>query len=253
MVRTRKGKVAFGSVRHASRKLAAQAGEQERGAPQAEAAAAGPSLDLVPAAYDDEEADPDERRRNDTEVGTTFFEAKGNQRRGGGRKRKKDGPTAAEKAKADLRDHPLLAHLGDQREIKALLPTLVPGHQQERAEIAEDLAKGFERWRVYLSAGFNLCLYGYGSKRSLLEDFAQSHLTDGSVTIANGYMAECTAHSVLLGAAMAVVTEADAHKLRNTSSEYLLEKIREVFNKLKYYFNYINVASSSRCCRSICR
>ena len=51
--------------------------------------------------------------------------------------------------------------------------------------------RAFEQWRFELSQNFNLCLYGYGSKRNLVMEFA-SHLYTQStkppkVVVVNGY------------------------------------------------------------------
>ena len=36
--------------------------------------------------------------------------------------------------------------------------------------------------------GFGLLMYGFGSKRTLLEDFASTSLTEYSVVVINGYL-----------------------------------------------------------------
>lgn len=36
--------------------------------------------------------------------------------------------------------------------------------------------------------GFGLLMYGFGSKKSLIEDFASTALTDYSVIVVNGYL-----------------------------------------------------------------
>lgn len=36
--------------------------------------------------------------------------------------------------------------------------------------------------------GFGLLMYGFGSKKALLEDFASTTLTDCSVIVINGYL-----------------------------------------------------------------
>ena len=46
----------------------------------------------------------------------------------------------------------------------------------------------YARWHTELHAGFNLCFYGFGSKRALLRDFAQTKLKDGAVVEINGFM-----------------------------------------------------------------
>jgi hypothetical protein len=38
------------------------------------------------------------------------------------------------------------------------------------------------------SCGFGLLFYGFGSKKTLLEDFANSALVDGAAIVVNGYL-----------------------------------------------------------------
>ncbi|KAG0327953.1 Origin recognition complex subunit 2 [Podila humilis] len=45
----------------------------------------------------------------------------------------------------------------------------------------------FPQWYFELVSGFNLLIYGYGSKRQLLTKFATTMLTDGPLIIVNGY------------------------------------------------------------------
>ncbi|KAI9488062.1 origin recognition complex subunit 2-domain-containing protein [Zychaea mexicana] len=50
----------------------------------------------------------------------------------------------------------------------------------------------FNEWYFKLHAGFNLLLYGYGSKRRLVNDFVQSSMTDGVVLMINGFFPSIT-------------------------------------------------------------
>ncbi|KAI9915055.1 hypothetical protein PsorP6_006959 [Peronosclerospora sorghi] len=46
----------------------------------------------------------------------------------------------------------------------------------------------FPEWKRHLRAGFNLLVYGVGSKRTLLQEFASCSLTDGVVIQIHGYL-----------------------------------------------------------------
>lgn len=50
----------------------------------------------------------------------------------------------------------------------------------------------------------SLLLHGLGSKREILQEVAQSHLTDGAVVVCNGWVKSLTAHKVLAAAAEAI-------------------------------------------------
>ncbi|KAG8669699.1 hypothetical protein FPOAC1_009098 [Fusarium poae] len=77
-------------------------------------------------------------------------------------------------------------------------------HHEGDIEFLESLhAKSFPQWAFELSQGFNLCLYGYGSKRRLLHKFA-GHLhsrskKDGGdkIVMINGYAPNTTMREIL--------------------------------------------------------
>ena len=54
-------------------------------------------------------------------------------------------------------------------------------------------------------SGYNVLLYGFGSKRALVERFARYVLTDGAVVSVNGFNPLVNAKQVALGVASAIV------------------------------------------------
>ncbi|KAF5026525.1 hypothetical protein F66182_1385 [Fusarium sp. NRRL 66182] len=77
-------------------------------------------------------------------------------------------------------------------------------HHQDDIEFLESLhAESFPQWAFELSQGFNLCLYGYGSKRRLLQKLA-GHLhtrnrkdKGDKIVIINGYAHNTTMREIL--------------------------------------------------------
>jgi len=60
--------------------------------------------------------------------------------------------------------------------------------------------RSFPQWRFELSQRFSICLYGYGSKRHLVKDFAKylhQHTTDPKILITNGYTPTLTPRHLL--------------------------------------------------------
>lgn len=53
-------------------------------------------------------------------------------------------------------------------------------------------------------AGFNLLFYGAGSKRKLLNHFAQQALTDGALVVINAFLGQVTAKQIIVAAASAL-------------------------------------------------
>ncbi|KAJ4306466.1 Origin recognition complex subunit 2 [Collariella sp. IMI 366227] len=61
-------------------------------------------------------------------------------------------------------------------------------------------AQRFPQWAFELSQGFSACLYGYGSKRRLLHNFAtylSSQFPHNKIIIINGYVRTLTARDIL--------------------------------------------------------
>lgn len=91
-------------------------------------------------------------------------------------------------------------------------------HQAEMDVLLELHSRAYDQWIFELEEGFNLCLYGYGSKRIITEKFTQrlyAHLLEHEayqgtkskpkIAVINGYSAGITAKDVLTTIALAVV------------------------------------------------
>ncbi|XP_054156011.1 origin recognition complex subunit 2-like [Oppia nitens] len=56
----------------------------------------------------------------------------------------------------------------------------------------------FDDWMSQLCCGFNVLLYGLGSKRKLMETFAEKHLSDEHHIVINGYNNEASLRHIIL-------------------------------------------------------
>ncbi|KAG0374953.1 Origin recognition complex subunit 2 [Mortierella sp. AD032] len=70
-------------------------------------------------------------------------------------------------------------------------------HAQEMEMLRLLYEEQFSQWFFELVSGFNILLYGYGSKRQLLTQFATSMLTDAPLIIVNGYFPAITIKDIL--------------------------------------------------------
>ncbi|KAL2634634.1 hypothetical protein R1flu_006113 [Riccia fluitans] len=61
-------------------------------------------------------------------------------------------------------------------------------HVKEKAALVASYKSSYEKWQFQLRTGFSLLMYGFGSKKALLEDFATAALDDGPVVVVNGYL-----------------------------------------------------------------
>lgn len=100
----------------------------------------------------------------------------------------------------------------NHEEYFSLIRNYVDPHESERAFLHEIHARSFEQWRFELSEGFSLCLYGWGSKRQLTQDFAhwlyrqsssqaddsdQEEGTGCKIVVVNGYVSSVSIKEVI--------------------------------------------------------
>jgi origin recognition complex subunit 2 len=114
----------------------------------------------------------------------------------------------------------------DEGKIRALLNELEVGHLAERTQRAQRYdAELFPRWRALLHAGFSLLVYGFGSKKALLDEFAHNHCRDGGVAVVNGFFPELKVRQLLATAAAALSPTAAPASFRGRGAPELLAHI----------------------------
>ncbi|WPH00821.1 Hypothetical protein R9X50_00365100 [Acrodontium crateriforme] len=87
------------------------------------------------------------------------------------------------------------------------------GHAEDAERLTRIHARGFEQWAFELDEGFNICLYGYGSKRELALSFAEYLHTQGDesknaapkIVVVNGYAPGLTLRDILTTLATAAL------------------------------------------------
>jgi len=88
-------------------------------------------------------------------------------------------------------------------------------HDSAKAFLLKLHARSFPQWKFELEEGFNVCLYGYGSKRSLVNKFAEWLYPRTSpsprIVIVNGYTPKLNVRSILTTIASTAV---DGDELR---------------------------------------
>jgi origin recognition complex subunit 2 len=161
---------------------------------------------------EDEEAEADEQAG--TEEGqepTTPSKTPGRKRRATGRKRSptpprdlppheqyfyQNKPGLAKTSHNTLSSLDLLKH----EEYFSVLRQLEDPHSADVNFLQSLHAESFPQWAFELSQGFSTCLYGYGSKRRLLHNFAtylSSQNPTHKIVIINGYVRTLTARDIL--------------------------------------------------------
>ncbi|KAI8647909.1 origin recognition complex subunit 2-domain-containing protein [Parasitella parasitica] len=86
----------------------------------------------------------------------------------------------------------------EPQEFHQILQSAPKKHRNEIAILSEMHKQHFPQWFFELQSGFNLLFYGYGSKRNLLNEFAQAALTDGPMVVVNGFFPAISIKDILL-------------------------------------------------------
>ncbi|KAJ1296443.1 hypothetical protein BS78_01G301300 [Paspalum vaginatum] len=79
-------------------------------------------------------------------------------------------------------------NLVDEQVLRASLAEIPPKHEEEVEALTSSYKNQYCNWLFELRCGFSLLMYGFGSKKRLLEDFASITLTDFTVIVINGYL-----------------------------------------------------------------
>ncbi|XP_052605472.1 origin recognition complex subunit 2 isoform X2 [Peromyscus californicus insignis] len=84
----------------------------------------------------------------------------------------------------------------DQKTLRNLLSKFSPSFSAEIAQLNQQHEKLFHKWMLQLRLGFNIVLYGLGSKRDLLEKFRTTMLQDCIHVVINGFFPGISVKSV---------------------------------------------------------
>ena len=83
-------------------------------------------------------------------------------------------------------------------------------HEADIRRLKDLHKRAFDQWMFELDEGFNLCLYGYGSKRELVMEFAehlylQTEKAPPKIVVVNGYTPGITVRDILTTVASVVI------------------------------------------------
>ncbi|XP_074564589.1 origin of replication complex subunit 2 isoform X2 [Curcuma longa] len=79
-------------------------------------------------------------------------------------------------------------NLVDEQVLRKAVFDIPPKHEKEIEQLTKSYRNLYPKWLFELRCGFGLLMYGFGSKKALLEDFASTSLTDFGVVVINGYL-----------------------------------------------------------------
>lgn len=81
--------------------------------------------------------------------------------------------------------------------LRNLLSKFVPSFSTEIGQLNQQHERLFDKWILQLRLGFNIVLYGLGSKRDLLEKFRTTMLQDSIHVVINGFFPGISVKSIL--------------------------------------------------------
>ncbi|OVA13991.1 Origin recognition complex [Macleaya cordata] len=88
--------------------------------------------------------------------------------------------------------------LVDEQELRAAASKIPTKHEKEIISLLTSYKSLYPKWVFELRCGFGLLLYGFGSKKALLEDFASTELIDCGVIVINGYLQSINIKNVVI-------------------------------------------------------
>jgi len=91
------------------------------------------------------------------------------------------------------------------------IQTVSENHEAERSQLMRLHARSFPQWQFEFTQGYGLCLYGYGSKRKLVNNFAEWFHKHSKrlpqIVIVNGYTPKLNVRGIINAIASAMVDE----------------------------------------------
>ena len=98
-------------------------------------------------------------------------------------------------------------------------------HEPEVAYLTKLHTRSFPQWRFELHQGFNICLYGYGSKRKLMIEFADWLFVRSKpaprIVVINGYTPRINVRNAITTIASAVTEEGERLRLMGQPQEMI--------------------------------
>ncbi|NXP08940.1 ORC2 protein, partial [Thinocorus orbignyianus] len=115
----------------------------------------------------------------------------------------------------------------DQQTLHDLLKKVPLAYAAEIKELNQQHESLFSKWMLQLHLGFNIVLYGLGSKRDLLEKFRTSVLQDSVHLVVNGYFPSITVRSVLSSITEEVLDHTGTFRSPLDQLEFIIKRFKE--------------------------
>ncbi|NXX59343.1 ORC2 protein, partial [Scopus umbretta] len=115
----------------------------------------------------------------------------------------------------------------NQQTLHDLLKKAPLAYAAEIKELNQQHESLFSKWMLQLHLGFNIVLYGLGSKRDLLEKFRTSVLQDTVHLVVNGYFPSITVRSILNSITEEVLDHIGTFRSPLDQLEFIIKRFKE--------------------------
>ncbi|NXE07244.1 ORC2 protein, partial [Lophotis ruficrista] len=115
----------------------------------------------------------------------------------------------------------------NQQTLHDLLKKAPLAFAAEIKELNQQHESLFSKWMLQLHLGFNIVLYGLGSKRDLLEKFRTSVLQDSVHLVVNGYFPSITVRSILNSITEEVLDHIGTFRSPLDQLEFIIKRFKE--------------------------
>ncbi|XP_004674887.1 PREDICTED: origin recognition complex subunit 2 [Condylura cristata] len=115
----------------------------------------------------------------------------------------------------------------DQETLHNLLSKVSPSFSAERKQLNQQHEQLFHKWMLQLHLGFNIVLYGLGSKRELLERFRTTMLQDSIHIVINGFFPGISVKSILNSITEEVLDHMGTFRSILDQLDWIINKFKE--------------------------
>ncbi|XP_066202223.1 origin recognition complex subunit 2 [Saccopteryx leptura] len=115
----------------------------------------------------------------------------------------------------------------DQQTLRNLLSKVPPSFSAELKQLNQQYEQFFDKWMLQLHLGFNIVLYGLGSKRDLLERFRVTMLQDSVHIVINGFFPGISVKSILNSITEEVLNHTGTFRNVLDQLDWIINKFKE--------------------------
>jgi origin recognition complex subunit 2 len=114
----------------------------------------------------------------------------------------------------------------DQQSMDDALSTTPSRFQHDRQQLYEEYKQLYPYWLFQISNGFNILLYGVGSKQKLAEDFRKKCLSESCHLVINGFFPGLTIKQVLTKLTSGVFDHSGTFKSPIEQSQFIVKELK---------------------------